>query len=444
MAEQQAQSTFVDDLRWRNLLHDMTPGIEAYLSSAKSKARAYIGFDPSSDSLTVGNLVALTLLLRFQQHGHTPVVLIGGATGMIGDPSGKNEERPLLSQEKVLANANAITRQIRTIFSRSKGPDPIFVNNLTWFGPIKLLTFLRDVGKHLTISYMISKESVAQRLKQGISFTEFSYQLLQAYDFYHLMIHHNVMLQMGASDQWGNITSGIELIRRKVGRTAYGLTCPLLTRPDGTKYGKTAEGQNIWLDPKRTSPYQFYQFWMNTSDEEAERFIVVFSMKNRQTIEQLIASHRESPHRRILQRALAEEMTVWVHGSDALAESRRATEVLFGKQSTIESLHTLPEHLIRNALHGVPIYPIPEIPSEGMPLVEVLVQSRAFPSKAEVRRLIKSGGLSVNRQRITSPDHRIYPSDLIHQKFLIGRKGKKNYFLLEKAKHNNRGEANMD
>ncbi len=426
------KSSFVEDLRWRGLVHDIIPGTEQYLAEKGPAARAYIGFDPSSDSLTVGNLVALMLLLRFQRHGHTPVVLIGGATGMIGDPSGKSEERKLLDETQVRQNAQAIQSQIEKIFARSEGPAPIFVNNLDWFGPMKLLAFLRDVGKHLTVSYMTAKDSVAQRLEKGLSFTEFSYQLLQAYDFYHLRMHHDVAMQMGASDQWGNITSGVELIRRKAGQAAYALTCPLLTRPDGTKYGKTAEGKNVWLDPRRTSPYEFYQFWMNASDEEAERFIRVFSMKDRAEIERLTAAHREAPHRRRLQQALAEEMTAWVHGPKALAEAQRATEVLFGRSADADALRTLPPRLIEEALRGVPTYALPSLPEEGKNVVELLVEAGAFPSKAEVRRLIKSGGLSLNQQKIASAEHVVRPSDLLHNRFIVGRKGKKNYFLITK------------
>ena len=426
-----SKSTFIEDLRWRGLIQDIIPGTEEYLLEKGPEARAYIGFDPSSDSLTVGNLVALMLLLRFQRHGHTPVVLIGGATGMIGDPSGKSEERNLLSEQQVRDNAAAIESQIRRVFERSPGAAPIFVNNLDWFGPMPLLTFLRDVGKHLTVSYMMAKDSVAQRLERGISFTEFSYQLLQAYDFYHLLTAQEVAMQMGASDQWGNITSGVELIRRKAARPAYGLTCPLLTRPDGTKYGKTAEGKNVWLDPRRTSPYQFYQFWINAADEEARRFILVFSMKDREEIERLIHEHEQAPHLRLLQKALAEEMTTWVHGPEALAEAQKATQVLFGRKTTREQLQALSETLIRDALQGVPSHAAVPLPAEGKNVVDFLVESGAFPSKAEVRRLIKSGGLTLNGQKITSPDDRLSTADLLHGRYLIGKKGKKNYFLVE-------------
>jgi len=420
---------FVDELKWRGLLHDITPNAEEYL--IKESSVGYIGIDPTADSLHIGHLVGVMVMKHFQNAGHKPIILVGGATGMIGDPSGKSEERNLLDEKALRHNENALKEQISRFidFSDSVENQALLVNNYDWTKDYTFLDFNRDFGKHLTISYMMSKDSVKSRIssKTGISFTEFTYQLLQGFDFYHLFHEYNCKFQLGGSDQWGNITTGIELIRKKSAKEAYGITVPLITKADGKKFGKTEKG-NIWLDPEKTSPYEFYQFLLNVADEDAEKFIKIFSFKKREEIEAIVAEHKTEPHRRTLQKALAEELTTTVHGQEELNNAIEATNILFGK-GTKESLSKLDEKTFISIFDGVPSFEIDKaILKEGVNIVELFTtETKVFSSKGEARRLMKDNGLSINQEKQNDANFIITDADLINNKYILIRKGKKKY-----------------
>jgi tyrosyl-tRNA synthetase len=417
---------FVEELRWRGLLHDMIPGTEELL--AKEMVTAYIGFDPTAESLHIGSLVPIILLMHLQKHGHKPIALVGGATGMIGDPSFKAEERKMLSEETLNKNVAGIERQLKHFLDFEKGAE--LVNNYDWFKPFSLLDFLREVGKHISVNYMMAKDSVKKRLETGISFTEFSYQLIQGYDFYWLWKNKGVMLQMGGSDQWGNIVTGTELIRRIEGGEAYALTVPLVTKADGSKFGKTEQG-NVWLDAALTSPYQFYQFWLNTSDEDAARYIKMFTFLPQATIEALTAEHALNPAQRILQKKLAEEVTCMVHGSEEYETALAATAVLFG-QGTKEQLSAMPLQTFLQVFDGVPQFDIPlNTLEEGIPVLDLLaVHSAVFESKGEARKMIQQNAVSFNKEKFSDAMGTVGKGHLIGEKYLLVQKGKKNYYLL--------------
>ncbi len=420
----------VEEFKWRGMIHDIMPGTQELLQSGM--VTAYVGFDPTADSLHIGHLVSIMLLRHLQAAGHRPIALIGGATGMVGDPSGKASERSLLSVDELRSNQDAVGRQLETFIDLTPGlPNSgLILNNADWLGRFNLLDFLRDVGKHLSVNYMMAKDSVKKRLETGLSFTEFSYQLLQAYDYLYLHQEHGCRLQMGGSDQWGNITSGTEMIRRKTGGEAFALTCPLITRSDGRKFGKTEEG-NIWLSPERTSPYQFYQFWMNVSDEDSERYIRIFTMLGRDEITALVREHDKEPHRRLLQQRLAEEVTVMVHSREALVSAREASQILFGRGTT-ETLKSLSESDLLSALEGVPRATLERAKMEtGISVMDLLaLETDVFSSKGEVRRLIQNGGLSINKVRISDPAESVTPVHLLHGRFLLIQQGKKRYVLI--------------
>jgi tyrosyl-tRNA synthetase len=420
---------FVEELKWRGMVHDIMPGTEELLN--KGITAGYIGFDPTASSLTVGNLVQVMILVHFQNAGHKPVALVGGATGMIGDPSGKSEERKLLSEETLLHNQNCVKKQLSKFLSFTGENAAEVVNNYDWFKDFSFIGFLRDVGKHLTVNYMMSKESVKKRLETGISFTEFSYQLLQGYDYLHLYKTKNCRLQMGGSDQWGNITAGTELIRRMEGGEAFALTTPLLTKADGTKFGKS-EGGNIWLDPALTSPYKFYQFWLNSADDDAKKFIRIFTLKTKEEIEALEKEHDAAPHLRILQKALAEEITIRVHSKEDYETAVKASEILFGK-STTEDLESLDESTLLSVFEGVPQVEITrELLTETATVTDLLSVATGnviFSSKGEARKMITGGGVSINKVKIDSEQRIDYK--LLQDKYLLVQKGKKNYFLLK-------------
>ena len=425
---------FVEELKWRGMIHDIMPGTEEMLK--KGNTAGYIGFDPTADSLHIGHMVQVMLLVHFQRSGHTPVALVGGATGMIGDPSGKSEERSLLDEETLRKNQEGIKKQLaRFLDFTSKAPNrAIMVNNYDWMREYSFLGFIRDIGKHITVNYMMSKDSVKKRLgsdaKEGMSFTEFSYQLVQGTDFLHLYNSHNCKLQMGGSDQWGNIVTGTELIRRKCGGEAYALTCPLITKSDGSKFGKTESG-NVWLDPEKTSPYKFYQFWLNVSDEDAEKYIKIFTVLDQETVTDLIALHRLNPHERALQKKLAEEVTVMVHSREELDSAVEASQILFGKGTT-ESLKKMNENTFLAVFEGVPMFDIKnELIRTGVKISDLCaVHTQIFPSRGELRRLVQGGGLSINREKIENPDQEIKSDSLLNGKYLLVQKGRKNYYLI--------------
>lgn len=420
---------FVEELKWRGLLHDITPNAEEILS--KENSVGYIGIDPTADSLHIGHLVGIMVMKHFQNAGHKPIIVVGGATGMIGDPSGKSEERNLLDEKSLRHNEEALKKQISHFinFSEDAENQAILVNNYDWTKDYTFLDFNRDFGKHITISYMMSKDSVKQRIasKSGISFTEFTYQLLQGYDFYHLYHEYNCKFQLGGSDQWGNITTGIELIRRKSANEAYGITVPLITKADGKKFGKTEKG-NIWLSPEKTSPYEFYQFLLNTADEDAEKFIKIFSIKNRTQLETIIANHKKEPHKRILQKALAEELMAVVHGQTELQNAIDASNILFGK-GTKDSLSKLSEKTFVQIFDGVASFEISkDLLTEGINIIELLAEkTKVFASKGECRRLMKDNGLSINQEKQNDANYTFTQADLINDKYILIRKGKKNY-----------------
>ncbi len=426
---------FVEELRWRGMIHDIMPGTEEQLK--KEMTTGYIGFDPTADSLHIGNLVGIMLLKHFQLKGHRPVVLIGGATGMIGDPSGKSQERNLLDEKTLRHNQEAIKQQLTRFldFDAGKANDAVLVNNYDWMKDYTFLEFIRDIGKHITVNYMMAKESVKKRLdpanKSGMSFTEFSYQLVQGTDFLHLYETLGCKLQMGGSDQWGNIVTGTELIRRKLGGEAYALTSPLITKADGGKFGKTESG-NVWLDPKRTSPYKFYQYWLNVSDEDAEKFIRIFTLLSKEEIEDLIRVHRTAPHARVLQKRLASEVTTLVHGPEALAGAEEVSRILFGKGTT-ETLKNMDEATFLDVFSGVPVYETDRSVLAGeIPASELLTDTTGiFPSKGELRRLVKGGGLSINKNKVNDPEMKVSEQHLINGKYILVQKGKKNYYLIK-------------
>lgn len=420
---------FVAELKWRGLIHDLTPGTEEQLK--KEMTTAYIGFDPTADSLHIGNLVQIMLLSHFQRCGHKPIALVGGATGMIGDPSGKSEERKLLSEEVLQHNLECQKKQLMSFldFDPKKENAATIVNNFDWFKDINFLQFLRDTGKHISVNYMMAKESVKKRLETGISFTEFSYQLIQAYDFYHLNKELNCKMQMGGSDQWGNIVSGTELIRRKSGNEALALTSPLITKADGSKFGKS-EGGNVWLDPEKTSPYEFYQFWLNTSDEDAANYIRIFTFKEKSEIEKLEKEHQEAPHLRILQKALAEDITERVHSKKAVENAIIASTILFGNATT-EHLKSLSESDFLQVFKGVPQSNLERAKLEnGFDIIEFSVAiAGAFSSNGEARRMITSNAVSINKEKV-GVDKRVEVNDLLLGKYILLQKGKKKYFLI--------------
>ncbi len=425
---------FVEELRWRGMLHDIMPGTEEQL--AKEVTSAYIGFDPTADSLHIGSLVQIILLMHFQRHGHKPIALIGGATGMIGDPSGKSAERNLLDEETLAKNIAGVKSQLERFidFSSNKENAAELVNNYDWMKNLSFLDFARDIGKHITVNYMMAKDSVKKRLSSessvGMSFTEFTYQLVQGYDFLHLFKEKNCKLQIGGSDQWGNITTGTELVRRIAKGKAYALTCPLITKADGTKFGKT-EGGNVWLDAKKTSPYKFYQFWFNAKDIDAENYIKKFTFLDKKTIDSLIAEHKEAPHLRLLQKKIGEEVTIMTHGKEAYENALKASNILFGK-STADDLKTLDEQTFLDVFEGVPQAEISKEDLEnGMDIIAALNEkSRFLKSNGEARRALKENSISVNKEKVKDTTV-LSTKDLIADKFILLQRGKRNYFLLQ-------------
>jgi len=419
---------FIEELRWRGMIHDITPGTEEQLE--KEMSVAYVGFDPSSDSLHIGNLVSIMMLKHFQLAGNKPIVLIGGATGMIGDPSGKSDERNLLDEKVLRYNQECQKKQLLKFLDFDCGENSAeLVNNYDWMKEFSFLGFLRDVGKHLTVNYMMAKDSVKSRLETGISFTEFSYQLVQGYDFLYLNQNYNCKLQMGGSDQWGNIITGTELIRRKTGKEVYALTCHLVTRADGGKFGKTETG-NVWLDPKKTSPYKFYQFWLNCSDEDAVKYIKLFTLLTKNEISVLEKQHNEAPHLRILQKALAKDITIRIHSPKDYNTALEASAILFGKGTT-ETLKNLSEDILLSVFEGVPQFEIPfsEV-KEGIDIVDFLaVKTNIFNSKGEARRMLKDGGVSINKEKVKDT-FIITEKDLLNNKYILVQRGKKNYYLV--------------
>ena len=425
---------FVEELKWRGMIHDIMPGTEELLK--KEKTSGYIGFDPTADSLHIGHMVQVMLLVHFQRSGHTPIALVGGATGMIGDPSGKSEERNLLDEPLLRKNQEAIKKQLSKFldFQSDTENRAVMVNNYDWMKEYSFLDFIRDIGKHITVNYMMSKDSVKKRIgsesKEGMSFTEFSYQLVQGTDFLHLFNKFNCKLQMGGSDQWGNIVTGTELIRRKAGGEAFALTCPLITKSDGSKFGKTESG-NVWLDPEKTSPYHFYQFWLNVSDEDAAKYIKIFTILPQEEIEKIISDHDKAPHERILQKRLAEEVTVMVHSRGEYEGAVEASQILFGKGTT-ESLKKMSENTFLSVFEGVPVFDIKMgILLKGVTVADLCTEhSQVFASKGELRRLVQGGGFSINKEKINNPDAVVTSEFLLNKKYLLLQKGKKNYFLI--------------
>ena len=425
---------FVEELRWRGMLHDMMPGTEELL--AKEQVTAYIGFDPTADSLHIGHLCSVMILRHFQRCGHKPLALIGGATGMIGDPSGKSQERNLLNEETLQRNIAGMKKQLSKFLDfDSDAPNHAeLVNNYDWMKNFTFLDFAREVGKHITVNYMMAKDSVKKRLngeaRDGLSFTEFTYQLLQGYDFLHLYETKGCKLQMGGSDQWGNITTGAELIRRTNGGEAFALTCPLITKADGGKFGKTESG-NVWLDPRYTSPYKFYQFWLNVSDEDAARYIKIFTALPKEEIEALTAQHAEAPHLRILQKCLAKEVTVMVHSEEDYNAAVEASNILFGG-GTSEALKKLDEQTLLSVFEGVPQFEVSrDALGAGVKAVDLFVENAPiFSSKGEMRKLVQGGGVSLNKEKLTAFDQMVSTNDLLDDKYLLVQRGKKNYYLV--------------
>ncbi|MEM9050863.1 MAG: tyrosine--tRNA ligase [Bacteroidota bacterium] len=420
-------SSLIEELKWRGLIHDVTPGTEEQLD--KEITKGYVGFDPTADSLHIGNLVPIMLLTHLQRAGHKPVVLVGGATGRVGDPSGKTQERQLLSVEAIEYNLEAQKKQLESFLHFGDGPtDAVSVNNYDWFKDFSFLDFIRDVGKHIGINYMMAKDSVKTRLESGMSFTEFTYQLIQGYDFYHLNKEMGVRLQMGGSDQWGNITTGTELIRRMGGTESYALTAPLVKKADGSKFGKS-EGGNVWLDPEKTSPYKFYQFWFNASDEDIINYIKIFSLKSKEEIDGLIAEHQEAPHLRVLQKDLGAELTERIHGKEALEGAIEASNILFGK-STAKSLQGLSERDFLDVFSGVAQFEVEKSAiTDGTGIIDFLSETSGFlKSKGEARRALKENSISVNKEKVDE-NYTISQADLIREKYVLLQRGKKNYFI---------------
>jgi tyrosyl-tRNA synthetase len=428
-------TNFVEELRWRGLLHDIMPDTEAHL--LEHATAGYIGFDPTADSLHIGSLVQILILKHFQNAGHKPIALVGGATGMVGDPSGKSAERNLLDEASLQKNIEGVKAQLGRFldFNATENPAEL-VNNFDWMKDISLIDFVRDTGKHITVNYMMAKDSVKKRLssesKVGMSFTEFTYQLFQGYDFYHLYKEMDCKLQMGGSDQWGNITTGTELIRRKAQGKAYAITVPLVTKADGTKFGKT-EGGNVWLDANRTSPYKFYQYWLNASDEDAEKYIKFFTFLDKEAIEALIIEHRETPHLRLLQKKIGEEVTIMTHGQEAFDNAIKASQILFGK-STSDDLKSLDEQTFLDIFEGVPQASVSkEDIDNGLDMIGALAAKTGFlNSNGEARRALKENAISVNKEKVKE-DFVISSSDIIANAYVLLQRGKKNYFLLKIA-----------
>ena len=425
---------FVDELTWRGMVHTTMPGTKELLE--KEMVTAYLGIDPTADSLHIGHLCGVMMLRHFQRCGHKPLALIGGATGMIGDPSGKSAERNLLDEETLRHNQECIKKQLSKFLDfESDAPNSAeLVNNYDWMKEFSFLDFARTVGKHITVNYMMAKDSVQKRLngeaRDGLSFTEFTYQLLQGYDFLHLYTHKNCKLQMGGSDQWGNITTGAELIRRTNGGEVFALTCPLITKADGGKFGKTESG-NIWLDPRYTSPYKFYQFWLNVSDEDAQRYIKIFTSLGQEEINALIEQHQQAPHLRALQKRLAQEVTVMVHSQETYESAVEASNILFGN-ATSDTLKKIEEDTLLAVFEGVPQFTLKRDDlQEGIKIMQLLTDNaQVFPSKGELRKLIQSGGVSLNKEKVTDQEMLISSEHLLNDKYLLVQKGKKNYFLL--------------
>lgn len=424
---------FIDELKWRGMIQDIMPGAEEMLT--KEQCTVYVGIDPTADSLHIGHLVSVMMLKHLQECGHKPIALIGGATGMIGDPSMKSQERNLLDEHTLRHNQEAIKKQLSKFLDfESDAPNAaMLVNNYDWMKGYSFLDFAREIGKHITVNYMMSKDSVKKRLsgegREGMSFTEFTYQLLQGYDFMYLYEHYGCKLQMGGSDQWGNMTTGTELIRRKLSGEAYALTWPLMTKADGGKFGKTEKG-NIWLSPDYTSPYAFYQFWLNVTDDDAKKYIKIFTFLSPQEIEQIIAEHNEAPHLRNLQKILAREITLLVHGEEEYEKAVNASGILFGN-STSEALRSLDEKTFLSVFEGVPTFTVSKesLPADVISLLAVHTQ--VFPSKGECRKMIQGGGLSVNKEKCTSTDATFSDADLINGKYLLVQRGKKNYYIIK-------------
>ncbi len=421
---------FIEELKWRGMLHDIMPGTEELLN--KQMVTGYIGFDPTADSLGIGNMVPVMLLLHFQKAGHKPIALVGGATGMVGDPSGKSAERNLLDETTLNHNVACQKKQLEKFIDFNCGANSAeIVNNYDWFKGFSFLEFIRDVGKHISVNYMLAKDSVKNRLENGMSFTEFSYQLVQGYDFYYLWKNKNIRLQMGGSDQWGNIVTGTELIRRKGAGEAFALTTPLIRKADGTKFGKTESG-NIWLDKTKTSPYKFYQFWLNASDEDSNTYIRIFTLFTKDEIEKLEAEHVIAPHLRILQKVLAKDITIRVHSETDYNAAVEASEILFGK-GTSESLQKLSEDDFLSVFEGVEQFEIAKTDLEtGIDIVELITEkTKIFPSKGEARKMILGGGVSVNKTKVESIEMKITVEQLINNKYILIQKGKKNYYVIK-------------
>ena len=424
---------FVQELEWRGMIHTMMPGAKEQLQ--KEMTTAYLGIDPTADSLHIGHLVGVMILKHFQMCGHRPIALIGGATGMIGDPSGKSQERNLLDEATLRHNQEAIKNQLSKLidFDSDAENHALLVNNYDWMKEFSFLDFARDIGKCITVNYMMAKDSVKKRFNgegDGMSFTEFTYQLLQGYDFLHLYNEYNCKVQLGGADQWGNITTGTELIRRKLGgeAEAFAITCPLITKADGTKFGKTESG-NVWLDPRYTSPYKFYQFWLNVSDDDAKRYIKIFTLLDRETVERLITEHDEAPHLRVLQKRLAEEVTTMIHSKEELEKAQAATNILFGN-ATSEALRNLDEETLLQVFEGVPQFTLAK-EDMALPFIDIVGDKcKVFPSKGECRKMVQGGGVQLNKEKVTDAMRSITDADLIAGKYLLVQRGKKNYFLI--------------
>lgn len=425
------KKNFVEELRWRGMIHDMTPGTEEQLN--KEITTAYVGMDPTADSLHIGHLVSIMMLKHFQEAGHKPIALLGGATGMIGDPSFKSTERVLLDEEAINRNIAGIRVQLEKFLNFEGETGAEILNNYDWLKDFSFIDFAREAGKHITVNYMMAKDSVKKRLETGISFTEFTYQLLQGWDFYHLNATKNCKIQMGGSDQWGNILTGTELIRRKGGTEAFALTCPLITKADGTKFGKT-EGGSVWLDPEKTSPYQFYQFWLNVSDVDASKYIRIFTLLSKEKIEALEAEHKNAEHLRILQKALAEDVTIRVHGQKQYEIALKASDILFGKDVT-EALKSIDERTLLQVFEGVPQVEISKnaLLEAGTitNLLGVATEGKIFPSNGESKKNIQGGGVSINKEKVSDINASTAEIELLQGKFILAQKGKKNYYLIE-------------
>ncbi|CVI71652.1 MULTISPECIES: tyrosine--tRNA ligase [unclassified Alistipes] len=426
-----ATKNFIEELEWRGMIHTIMPGAKEQLE--REMTTAYLGIDPTADSLHIGHLVGVMILKHFQMCGHRPVALVGGATGMIGDPSGKSQERNLLDEATLRHNQEAIKRQLAKLLDfESDAPNAaLLVNNYDWMKEFRFLDFIRDVGKLITVNYMMAKDSVKKRFSgegEGMSFTEFTYQLVQGYDFLHLYRTLGCKVQLGGADQWGNITTGTELIRRTLGAEAYAITCPLITKADGTKFGKTESG-NVWLDPRYTSPYKFYQFWLNVSDDDAKCYIRIFTLLDRETVEELVAEHDAAPHLRKLQKRLAEELTTMIHSREECEKAVEASAILFGG-STSEALRRLDEQTFLQVFEGVPRYSVPR-GRLGLPFIELCTEQAAvFPSKGECRKMVQGGGVSLNKEKVSDPQRTVAEADLIAGRYLLVQKGKKNYYLI--------------